>query len=135
MLKKTLFFLYLALLTLLSLLPSDQLPNVMLFPNADKLIHICMYAGLTFLLFVAWPKQFSGKRAFIPLILVIAWGFFMEFMQRYGNLGRSFDFRDEMSNALGFFPGWLAWLWFGKWFSSLVDKLFSRRQQANSTEK
>ncbi|HPT14089.1 MAG TPA: VanZ family protein [Bacteroidales bacterium] len=130
MLKKTLFFIYLAILTILSQLPSHDLPDVMIFPYADKVIHMIMYAGLTFLLFMAWPKYFEKRRAFIPLLIVIAWGLFMEFMQRFGNLGRSFEFRDEMSNAFGFFPGWLCWLLFGKWFSGLLDKLFIRKSKS-----
>jgi len=130
MLKKILLFLYLALITALSQWPSDELPDIMLFPYADKVIHLCMYAGLTFLLFLAWPKIFAGRRAFIPLLLVIAWGFFMEFLQRYGNLGRSFDFFDEMSNALGFFPGWICWLWFGKCFSAFLTNPGKKNQRS-----
>ena len=132
MLKKVLFFLYLTLLTVLSLLPSDDLPDVMIFPYADKLIHMCMYAGLTFLLFLAWPERFRGRRAFLPLLIVIVWGLFMEFLQRIGGLGRSFEFRDEMSNTLGFFPGWLGWLWLGKWFSGKLDRLTGNNKTSDN---
>jgi VanZ family protein len=114
MAKKIIFFLYTLILTLASQWPSDGLPSFAFFPHADKLVHIGMYAGFTFLLFWAWPQQFSGRRQFLPAIIVIGYGFFMEFLQRYGNLGRSFEFRDEMANAAGIFPGWLCWRWLVK---------------------
>ena len=114
MLKKTLLFLYLLVITLLSLWPSDGLPNVMLFPYADKFIHAGMYAGFTFLMLWAWPEKFIGFKQIIPFLIVVAWGFFMEFLQRYTQFGRSFDLSDELANSLGFIPGWLGWRWFGR---------------------
>lgn len=111
MYKKVIFFLYFALITLLSLWPSKGLPDVMLFPHADKFIHAGMYAGFTFLMLWAWPAKFSGMRQFIPFFVVVGYGFFMETLQRISFLGRSFDLRDELANSLGFFPGWLFWIW------------------------
>ncbi len=107
MLKKYLFFAYLLLITALSLWPSDNMPDVMLFPYADKLIHLCMYSGFTFLMLWAWPVTFSGYRQFLPFLAVVAYGFFMETLQRISVLGRSFDLRDALANSLGFFPGWV----------------------------
>jgi len=109
MLKKTLFFLYLALITALSLWPSDNLPDVVLFPYADKFIHTGMYAGFTFLMLWAWPQNFIGFKQFLPFLLVMVYGFFMETLQRISFLGRSFDLSDELANSLGFFPGWIFW--------------------------
>jgi glycopeptide antibiotics resistance protein len=113
MLRKILFFAYLVLITLLSLWPSDGLPDVKLFPYADKLIHAGMYAGFTFLMLWAWPRELSGAKQILPL-LIIAWGLFMEVLQQYSNLGRSFDLTDELANSLGFLPGWICWRWFGR---------------------
>ena len=109
MLKKTLFFLYLTLITALSLWPSDGLPDIVLFPYADKLIHSGMYAGFTFLMLWAWPQKFLGFKQFLPFLVVMAYGLFMETLQRISFLGRSFDLTDELANSLGFFPGWLFW--------------------------
>ncbi len=109
MFKKTLFFLYLALITALSLWPSDGLPDVVLFLNADKLIHSGMYAGFTFLMLWAWPLKFTGYKQLIPFLVVVAYGLLMETLQRISFLGRSFDLSDELANSLGFFPGWLFW--------------------------
>jgi VanZ family protein len=109
--KKILFFTYLLAITLLSLWPSADLPNVILFPNADKLIHCCMYAGLTFLALWTWPEHFTGNKQFLPLLAVLLWGFSMEVLQGLTHMGRSFDLKDELANTLGFFPGWVLWRW------------------------
>ena len=114
MLKKSILLCYLLLVTVLSLYPSSGLPRIELFPNADKLIHAGMYAGFTFLMFLAWPEKFSGKKQFLPFLAVFIWGFSMEILQGIMNLGRSFDLLDELANCLGFFPGWFAWKWLGK---------------------
>ena len=113
MLKKTLFYLYLVLITLLSLWPSKALPQVMLFPYADKFIHAGMYAGFTFLMLWAWQAKLVGMKQLWPLIIVVAWGMLMEFMQSATHLGRSFDMTDELANSVGFVPGWIGFRWFG----------------------
>ena len=109
MLKKILFFLYLLLITFLSLLPSQDLPDVKLFMHADKVIHLCMYAGFTFLLLWAWPQKFTGIRQLIPLLAIILWGLLMETLQSFTHLGRTFDLTDLLANILGFLPGWAFW--------------------------
>ena len=114
MLKKTLFFIYLLVITLLSLWPANGLPDIVLFPHADKLIHCCMYAGFTFLVLWAWSEKFTGNKQFLPLLAVIVWGFTMEVLQGMTHYGRSFDLTDELANTLRFLPGWLAWRWFGR---------------------
>ena len=109
MIKKILFFLYLFFITFLSLLPSGDLPDVKLFLHADKVIHLCMYAGFTFLLLWAWPQKFTGIRQLIPLLAIILWGFLMEAIQGLTHAGRTFDLTDELANILGFVPGWILW--------------------------
>jgi hypothetical protein len=106
--------LYFSAIIVISLLPPDDLPNVVLFIFADKLIHCCMYAGLTFLLFWAWPERFNGNKFLIPLLLIAVCGFAMELLQGLLGLGRTFDLLDQLSNMVGFFPGWVVWLWFKK---------------------
>lgn len=98
--------LYLILISTLSLLPSNDLPNVMLFPNADKLIHCAMYAGLTFLLLTGWPRFFMSNRKLLIVIAIAFWGIVMELLQGTAAIGRSYDLMDELANILGFFPGW-----------------------------
>lgn len=107
MIRKAIFFLYLILITVLSLWPSAGLLDVQFFPHADKLIHAGMYAGFSFLMLWAWPDHLTGPRQFSPLIVVVLWGLMMEFMQQYFPWGRSFDLLDLLANAAGFLPGWI----------------------------
>lgn len=109
--RKTIFFAYALLVTFMSLWPSDGIPAFPSFPNADKLVHALMYAGLTFLMLWAWPHYFQGYRQYLPFLAVVGYGFFMETLQRISILGRSFDLRDMLANSLGFFPGWLFYKW------------------------
>ncbi len=114
MLRKIILFIYIIVVTGLSLLPAGAFPisGRDLFPHADKVVHFGMYALFTFLLFFAWPERFSGKRTqFLPLLCVIAWGTLMEIFQGLGGYGRNFSHLDIMANILGFIPGWLAWMW------------------------
>ena len=127
MCKKLLFFIYLILITTLSLWPSSEMPHIILFPYADKLIHAGMYAGFAFMLLWTWPVAFSGYRQFLPFVIVVAYGFFMETLQRISFLGRSFDLTDELANSLGFFPGWIFYKWINSWKkSSTKPKLKNR---------
>ena len=127
MYKKILLFAYILLITFLSLMPGKDVPNIMIFPYADKVIHACMYAGFTFLLLWSYPVTFSGARQFLPFLIVVAYGFFMETLQRISLLGRSFEFRDEIANSLGFFPGWIFWM-----IVKGKRKLFSKQEQGTS---
>lgn len=121
MLKKILFFVYLFIITLVSLLPSSDLPDVQLFPFSDKIIHLCLYAGLTFLFFWAWDNRFKGKNQLLPLLAVFCWGFSMEILQGLGNYGRHFDLLDELANVVGFLPGWLTWKFWVYWNKKVVS--------------
>ncbi len=109
MIRKAAFFSYLILITLLSLWPSDDLPDIELFPHADKIIHIGMYAGFTFLMFWTWREKLKGIKQFLPLLIVLVWGLLMELLQQSTGFGRSSDYMDILANCLGFIPGWLAW--------------------------
>lgn len=117
MFRKTILFIYIIVITLLSLVPPNAFPieGEKLFPHVDKVVHILMYALFTFLLFFTWPDYFKGKaRQFLPLLYVILWGSFMELLQGAGSYGRSMSHLDIIANIVGFFPGWLAWKTAGK---------------------
>lgn len=108
-LRRILFFTYLALITSLSILPSSDLPSVKLFPGADKLVHLGMYAGFTFLMMWSWPRFFKGTQQLIPLFAVMFYGLGMEILQDLGHQGRSFEIMDVVANTIGYLPGWLAY--------------------------
>jgi VanZ family protein len=104
---------YLVLITALSLMPSDLVPDSSLLPYSDKMVHFGMYTILTFLVFYTWPEKFQSKyRQLIPLLVVVLWGTCMELLQGIGGYGRHFSHFDILANILGFFPGWIAWRWF-----------------------
>ncbi len=112
MLRKTLLFFYVIIVTGLSLLPASLFPisGEALFPHADKVVHFVMYAIFTFLLFYTWPDRFScNKTQFIPILYIFIWGTVMEILQGIGDYGRNFSYLDIVANTLGFLPGWLAW--------------------------
>jgi hypothetical protein len=109
MIRKSILGAYALLIIVLSLMPKSGLPHLVLFPNADKVVHLCMYACFTFLLFWAWPDKFKGSKQLMPFVIIAVWGFSMEILQGILNTGRSFDLWDEVANMLGFIPGWLSW--------------------------
>ena len=109
MLKKTILFLYIALITTLSILPASDIPDIVLFPYFDKLVHLCFYAGFSFLLLWLWDQNPNKNKYFLILGIVFGWGLLMEIIQGITHLGRSFDVLDMGANLLGFFPGLLAW--------------------------
>lgn len=123
MLRKIILFAYVIVITGLSLLPSDALliPESVMFAHADKVAHFGMYAVFTFMLFYAFPKRFSGRLVqFLPLIYVLVWGTIMEILQGIGGYGRNPSLPDIFANALGFFPGWIAWRWI--FMARVMDK-------------
>jgi len=105
MMRKLIFFAYLALITILSLMPSNDLPSVKLFSGADKIIHFLMYTGFSFLLMWAWPNFFRGNLVLLPLFAVMFYGLGLEILQDLGHEGRAFEIYDILANTLGYFPG------------------------------
>jgi VanZ family protein len=92
---------YLAIIAKLSLMPADQVPQIELFKGFDKVVHGCMYFGLTVL--ACWTIHSEGKRIRILYIVLFAaaFGLLMEFSQLEMQAGRAFEWTDEMSNAIG----------------------------------
>ena len=128
LINSILFYAYLLLISILSLLPSDSMPDIPLFPNADKLIHMAMYAGFTFLLLNAWKGYFIDRNKWLIPVLIALWGIGMESLQSLKSIGRSFDLWDEAANIAGFFPGWLAVVVFQKY-----KKRFRSKNQNQQT--
>ncbi len=102
---------YLGLIAMLSLLPSDDLPKVQLFKGFDKLVHGCMYFGLTIL--ACWTFHSEEKRIRILFVVLfsITWGLLMEISQLEMMIGRAFEWTDELSNCLGSVMGALVYVW------------------------
>lgn len=100
-LRITLSLLYLALIAFLSLVPPEGLPDIPMFRGADKIVHTCMYLGLTGL--ACWSMHAENKKIWYYLISLfsISWGVSMEIFQFLMHMGRSFDYYDMLSNAIG----------------------------------
>lgn len=101
-LRKIIAIVYLATVAVLSLMPSRDLPHFTVYPEIDKVVHLCMYLGLSFL--ACWSYEISRDRM-KPLYLMVAgvfmYGVLMEILQRTMHNGRNFDFRDMLANLTG----------------------------------
>ena len=107
-LRKAIGAVYLIVIALLSLWPANSLPHVSLFSGADKLVHICMYLGLSFL--ACWIYGNARQRIrymYILLTAVFMYGALMEVLQHTMRAGRSFDFMDMIANLIGAIIGTL----------------------------
>lgn len=109
-LRITLSLVYLTIVAFLSLLPPKDFPDIPLFPGADKVVHTCMYLGLTWL--ACWSMHAEVKRVWYYLIILfsISWGVVMEIFQYIMHIGRSFDLYDIAGNSLGTLIGVLIYI-------------------------
>lgn len=100
-LRITLSLFYLSIIAFLSLLPPNDFPDIPLFRGADKIVHTCLYMGLTWL--ACWSVHAEFKRIWYFLIILfsIGWGTIMELFQLLMHMGRSFDFYDIIVNSIG----------------------------------
>ena len=110
-LRVLLSLLYLGIVAGLSLMPSDDVPDVQLFAGFDKLVHACMYFGLTIL--ACWTFHAEEKRIkiFYLVLFSVAWGFMMELSQLEMKIGRAFEWTDELSNSIGALLGAIVYAW------------------------
>jgi VanZ family protein len=92
---------YLGIIIILSLMPAEDVPQIALFEGVDKLVHLSMYLGFTWLL--CWSLH-SGNKTFINyivIILTICWGILMEVFQLIMHFGRAFEWLDILANSIG----------------------------------
>jgi VanZ family protein len=114
-LRKTIAVIYLATVAILSLMPSYDLPRFTIFPEIDKVVHISMYLGLSFL--ACWSleiKRDQMKPLYLLLTSVFMYGVLMEILQRTMHNGRNFDFRDMLANLTGAIIGILIYRYFDR---------------------
>lgn len=100
-LRIALSLIYLTIIVFLSLLPPKDLPNIPLFPGADKIIHTCMYLGFAWLASWAMHAEIKHRWYYLIILFSISWGATMEVFQYLMHLGRSFEFYDMVSNSIG----------------------------------
>lgn len=87
-----------------SLTPNIPKTPKLNFPHLDKVVHFCMYFGMTFLLI---PVQtVTNKKANIYAISIsIAFGLLMELVQYAMQAGREASIYDAFANIVGSFSG------------------------------
>ncbi len=102
-------FLYTLLVAYISLTPLDKynLPN---FNMGDKIVHLLLYFILTFVWLLAYPALLKIK--WFYLIIIIAWGILIEFLQAFVVTGRSGDVYDALANTIGSVLGLYAFLFY-----------------------
>lgn len=97
---------WLGLMVIASLTPSDQLPDLKLFKHADKAIHWAMYFGFSIFLIPLFLKGKKYKTSyFITLIFALLCGVLMEYLQIHLSHGRSAEFGDVIANGVGVLTG------------------------------
>ncbi len=109
-LRITLSLIYLGGIAFLSLMPPDGLPDIPLFPGADKIVHTFLYLGLTWL--ACWSMHAEIRHIWYYLIILfsIGWGISMELFQLLMHMGRSFEYYDIAVNSIGTLMGALIYL-------------------------
>ncbi len=99
---------YLSLATLY--LPDDT--RLLLFPGADKVTHVIMYAGLTSTFCFDYIRRTLARRSTIVLIwatiAAIAISGVIELLQSYMGVGRNGDWVDMLANIIGAVVGIVA---------------------------
>jgi hypothetical protein len=112
-----LFFFWMALLSLLSLMPMEGLdlggPEI---PYMDKWVHLCFYfiAMLlgSFFLWERFRNRWKKKPSILWMAAALAiYGMIIELLQEGMGLDRSGEWTDLLANLAGIsLGGWLAWI-------------------------
>ncbi|MFN9710306.1 MAG: VanZ family protein [Bacteroidota bacterium] len=98
-----------ALIFILLTIPSSKLPDESLIPipHFDKIIHISLFAGFTFLwagAYISKKTSFNRQLLFIKLVLIaFSYGALLEFIQL--KLERSCNIFDMVANLIGALTG------------------------------
>lgn len=107
MVKRVLYIgIWTTIIIILSLLPKNSISTsrIKLFEGADKIVHFFMY----FVFMVLWryasrvPEIVNKKKfIFYGLIFGALLGIILEILQKYLDIGRSFDIFDILANISG----------------------------------
>jgi len=113
MVKKNILSIITALVILyLSLAPSDTFDKVSVFnfPNVDKVVHLCMYFGLTIVLLYENRSTVKSNRSlFFLAIIPFAYGVLIEFLQSWLTLTRHGEFFDAVFDLFGVLIALFIW--------------------------
>ncbi|MDB4297813.1 VanZ family protein [Flavobacteriaceae bacterium] len=90
----------------LSLTSSSNVPSLH-FTNADKLQHAIAYGSLSFFWIQAKHYYKVVVKVYIILLIIIAFGIIMEFLQWSVTANRTADVYDAIANTIGCLLGYL----------------------------
>jgi VanZ family protein len=95
-------FIWVAIITYLSLASKINLGAEFNIPNKDKMVHFVFY----FLFVMLWSKainnnSYNYKKAIQILIAAIVYGIFMEICQKLFTTTRTADVLDVVANSIG----------------------------------
>jgi len=74
--------------------------------HIDKLVHIMMYAGVSFLMLPSyWKGAFNRQSISYTFLFSISYGFLLEILQNTSISQREFDIFDIIANMIGAMAG------------------------------
>ena len=80
--------------------------GIKLIPHADKYVHLCMHALMSFLLTCNLkPRKWISQTVLILATISVLYGTVIEVIQELMNLGRHFDILDILANSIGVLLG------------------------------
>jgi VanZ family protein len=92
---KLLFWVWAIIILALCSIPGKEIPKLSLWEHTDKIVHIGVFAVLAFF----YQKHYRGK--IIGILLMIIYGFAIEWHQENFIMGRHFDIWDGVADAIG----------------------------------
>ncbi|AQX83533.1 VanZ family protein [Elizabethkingia bruuniana] len=111
---------YWAFLTYLLLRPgSEDSEHWFMFPYFDKVAHMGVFAGLGFLLSLAFPKL----KFFTYIQIMLCFAFLTEILQDEMRLGRAMEGLDVVADTTGALIGYLAYLFLFKRLQNLHNSV------------
>lgn len=88
-------------------MPSSDVPKIPLIPHLDKMVHVILFLGFSFLCLAAIRDIQPWQMIFIGIISLV-YGWLIEIVQgKLTYLERSFDILDIVADSLGTLIGYL----------------------------
>lgn len=107
-LLKVVTLIWVFVITLLCLLPQEDLPEAGGIPHFDKFVHFVLYVILTFMsLFIFSGSKQPRKMTLILIPAIFIFSLLIEIMQGILPFGRTFSFIDLLANLSGIIAGLL----------------------------
>ncbi|MEP6514296.1 MAG: VanZ family protein [Parafilimonas sp.] len=103
-------FIWFLITTILLVIPGSDLPKDAFLEAIyfDKWVHIGLFGTLVFLMCLPLVKRNNPLKAFLVITFSgIAYGIFMEFVQKFWTTDRAFDITDMLADAVGCFLAWI----------------------------